>query len=296
MMKRALFTLIAVFVVTNAASRAFALPIPFELFREAEPRVLRVQIPLETNASIQKWVKYFNVEDRQRFDRFMVRGSFYKTMIQDTLVENGVPPEMYYLAMIESGFSRQARSSASAVGVWQFGRSTAKLYGLRVDKEVDERMDIIRSTRAAARLLKSLRGEFGSWYMAMAAYNCGVGCVRKAVRRGHSKDFWVLARRGVLPAETVNYVPKFQAAMTIARQPEQYGFEPKALYEFPVVRRVRVAGRLNVADISKRHLVPIGTILSLNPHLIRGQTPTSRKGYEIWLPKLRRTRSVASAN
>jgi membrane-bound lytic murein transglycosylase D len=294
MKAQTLFHALVLAFLMGTALRARALPIPLELFREAEPRVLRVQIQSETNVPIQKWIRFFAVDDRARFDRFMQRGSFYKTMIQDTLVENGVPPEMYYLAMIESGFARKARSSASAVGVWQFGRATARLYGLRVDQEVDERMDIIRSTRAAARLLKSLKQEFGSWYMAMAAYNCGSGCVRKAARRGYSKDFWTLARRGVLPAETVNYVPKFQAAMTIARDPERYGFERKALYEFPLVRRVRISGRVLIAEISRRHAVPIGTILALNPHLIRGQTPLTRKGYEIWLPKLRRSRSVAS--
>lgn len=288
-MKRALRFLSVLIASVSVSGNALALPIPFELFREAEPRVMRTQIPEEMNPAVQKWIRYFAHEDRGRFDRFMHRGAFYKTLIQDILVENGVPPEMYYLAMIESGFARRARSRASAVGVWQFGRATARLYGLRVDQEVDERMDLIRSTRAAAHHLKELRAEFGTWYTAMAAYNCGVGCARRAIRRGHSRDFWTLARKGLWPVETANYVPKFQAAMAIAKNPHRYGFREKPLYEFPVVSRVRIPGRMRVAEIARRHGISPETILGLNPHLIRGETPSSRAGYEIWLPRSRRT-------
>ncbi len=269
-------------------SRAQALPIPFELFTEAEPRTLRSHIPAENNPSVQKWVKFFSVDDRERFDRFMQRGALYKTLIQDILVEHGVPPEMYYLAMIESGFARRARSHARAVGVWQFMAPTAKLYGLRVDKEVDERMDVIRATRAAARHLKDLKNEFGSWYLAMAAYNCGSGCVRRAVRKHDSKDFWRLVRRRAIPSETANYVPKFQAAMLIARNPEKFGFERKTLYEFPLVRRVKVPAKTHLADVARKYNVPTRTLIALNQHLIRGHTPSGKSTYEIWIPKTKK--------
>jgi membrane-bound lytic murein transglycosylase D len=120
--------------------------------------------------------------------------------------------------------------------------------------------------------------------MAMAAYNCGVGCIRKAVRRGGTYDFWRLSRRGLLPDETVNYVPKFQAAMTIAREPQRFGFRPKRSYEFPVVKRVRVPGRVRVSEIARKHRVSIESLISLNPNLLAGQTPNSRRGYEVWIP------------
>lgn len=274
--------------LTFSSHSALALPIPLELFRETEPKSHRRQIPLETNALVNRWIQFFSVEDRARFDRFMRRGALYKTLIDDILVESGVPPEMYYLAMIESGFSRKARSQASAVGVWQFGAATARLYGLRVDREVDERLDIIRSTRAAARHLRELRAEFGSWNLAMAAYNCGTGCVRKAVRRGGTREFWHLARRRLLPIETINYIPKFQAALQIGMKPERYGFDDKTYYDFPVVQRVRVPSRQHVAAIARRHNVPVDTVVALNPHLLRGFTPSSPSGYEIWLPRPRR--------
>ena len=282
--------LLLTLIISLASPTQAALPIPIELFREAEPRRVRSQIPYENGALVQRWIRYFSLEDRARFDRFMRRGSLYKTLIHDILVENGVPSEMYYLAMIESGFARKARSHARAVGVWQFGAATARLYGLRVDRDVDERMDIIRSTRAAARHLRELRAEFGSWNLAMAAYNCGVGCVRKAVRRGGTNEFWMLARRRLLPAETINYIPKFQAALQIGRAPEKYGFDRKTIYEFPLVRKVRVQHRQHLSEIARQQNVSLDTIESLNPHLIRGYTPAGRTGYEVWVPRLRRSR------
>jgi membrane-bound lytic murein transglycosylase D len=268
-----------------APMRAEAVPLPLELFREARPRTLPRKIPHEMNAQVRQWVNFYTLKDRERFDRYMQRGALYKTIIQDILVEHGVPAEMYYLAMIESGFARKARSHAQAVGVWQFIAPTARRYGLRVDAVVDERVDVIRSTRAAARYLRDLHREFGSWHLAMAAYNSGENRVRRAVRRTGTKNFWEIARRRALPRETIEYVPKFQAAMLIAKNPEKYGFERKTIYEFPLVKRVRVDQRLNLAEVARRHNLPKETVLALNPHLLRGHIP--RGGYEIWLPKRR---------
>jgi membrane-bound lytic murein transglycosylase D len=272
-----------VMIAVLRGENATALPIPFELFSEAEPREFRIQIPVETNREIQRWIHFYTRKDRERFARFMKRGALYKTLIQDILIEHRVPGEMYYLAMIESGFARRARSSAKAVGVWQFMPATARLYGLRVDREVDERLDLIRSTRAAARYLKDLKQEFGSWYLAMAAYNCGLGRMRRAVNRHQTRNFWRLARRDAIPDETANYIPKFQAAMIIARSPERYGFARNNLYDFPEVRRVRIAGRTQLREIARRHRVSITSIVSLNPHLLRGRTP--RTSYEVWIPR-----------
>lgn len=285
-MKTAIF-LTQLILVPVLVSSAQALPIPFELFREAEPRVLRTHIQSEeSNPAVREWIRYFSVEDRARFARFMQRGALYKTLIQDILIENGVPPEMYYLAMIESGFARGARSRARAVGIWQFMRPTARMYGLRVDNDVDERLDIIRSTRAAARLLKDLKREFGTWYLAMAAYNCGSGRLRRAMNRNGSRDFWQLARRDAIPDETANYVPKFHAAMIIARSPERFGFIRHQYYDFPLVRRVRSAGSQHLSVIARQHKVSLQSLASLNPHLLRGRTP--RSSYEVWIPRARR--------
>lgn len=276
------------FNTTNTIANA--LPMPLELFRQTEPKSFRQHIPSERNWRVEQWISHFARRDRERFDRYMTRGALYKTLIQDILVEHGVPADLYYLAMIESGFSRRARSRAQAVGFWQFIAPTARRYGLKVNNEVDERMDIIRSTRAAARYLKDLHNEFGDWYLAMAAYNCGEARVRRVVRRHGTKNFWVLARRRALPIETINYVPKFQAARKIAKSPESYGFQRKTFYQYPVVRKVRVQENKHLASIARQHGVRVQTLLALNPQLITSRTPSTRSGYyEIWLPKPRNT-------
>jgi membrane-bound lytic murein transglycosylase D len=245
---------------------AQALPMALELFTIAQPKTFPSQIPHEMNPQVNAWVKYFSVRDHERFDRFMGRGAMYKSLIQEILVENGVPSELYYL-------------------VWQFIAPTGRRYGLRIDQEVDERMDVIRATRAAARYLKDLKMEFGSWYLAMAAYNCGENRVRRAVARAGTKDFWKLARARRLPAETINYIPKFQAAMVIARNPERFGFRRKTLYDFPSVDKIRVRGRIHLAEVARSRGVSRETILMLNPHLLRSRTPRVASGfYQIYLP------------
>lgn len=254
----------------------FLLPTP-------APRPDYDSIPIESNAAVRKWMHYFTHQNRDRFDRFMERGARYRVVVQDILEENGVPAEMYYLAMIESGYASQARSIASAVGVWQFIAPTARRYGLRVDKEVDERLDVLRSTKAAARYLKDLKREFGSWYLAMAAYNCGEGRVRRVIRRHRTNDFWTLQKRRALPRETAEYVPKFQAAMIIARNPAKYGFDRKTHYEYPEFKRVKIRGQLALHEVAKRQKTSVSSLKALNPHLLRNQIPRSRKGYDVWV-------------
>jgi membrane-bound lytic murein transglycosylase D len=243
-------------------------------------------IPIETNAAVRKWIRFFTHEDRNRFERFMIRGGRYRILVQDILEENGVPRELFYLGMIESGYASRARSGARAVGIWQFMPATARRYGLKVNKDVDERLDVMRSTRAAARYLKDLKDEFGSWYVAMAAYNCGEGRVRRAIRRHHTKDYWTLARRRALPAETSDYIPKFQAAMKIARNPRSFGFKRVTHYEFPEVRLVKVRARLDLEEIARRHKVSPADLKALNPNLLKERTPRIATGYGVWVPKL----------
>lgn len=267
-------------------STAYASPFPPGLLQPtAAPKPRYVSIPIESNAAVRRWIRYFGHDDRERFDRFMERGARYRILVQEILKENGVPPEMYYLGMIESGYASQARSHAKAVGIWQFMAPTARQYGLRVDKFVDERLDIRKSTKAAARYLKNLEREFGSWYLAMAAYNCGEGRVRRAVRRHGTRDFWTLAKRRALPAETVEYVPKFQAAMHIARNPARYGFKSKPHFEFPDVKRLHVSANTPLTEIARRNRVSVSNLRALNPHVLRDRTSRARRGYDVWIPR-----------
>ncbi len=270
------------------ASHASLLSSPFPagfLTKTKAPRPVYDDIPMESNASVRKWVYFFTHENRNRFDRFMSRGARYRILVQDILEENGVPAELYYLGMIESGYASRARSNARAVGIWQFIAPTARRYGLRVDRDVDERLDVLRSTRAAARYLKDLKEEFGSWYMAMAAYNCGEGRVRSAIRRQHTRDFWTLAHRRALPAETADYVPKFQAAMSIARNPTGYGFGYITHYEFPELKLIKVRHQLALEEVARRQNVSYASLRAMNPHLLKSRVPYLASGYGIWIPR-----------
>lgn len=244
-------------------------------------------IPIESNAAIRSWIKYFTKTDRARFARFMERGARYRKLVQEILKDNGVPAELYYLGMIESGYASRARSHARAVGIWQFMPATARQYGLRVDHEVDERLDVLRATTAAAKYLKNLKREFGSWYLAIAAYNCGEGRVRQAVRRAHSRNFWTLARRGALPRETAQYIPKFQAAMHIARDPDRFGFVEQPHFNFPEIRPMRFPASTHLSEISRRSRVPLAALRAMNPQLLHSRTPRHNGSYSVWVPKIK---------
>ena len=291
MLNKALVSVTAIIMIALPALKANSLSSPFPvgfLTKANAPRITYDDIPIESNARVRKWIYFFTHENRNRFDRFMTRGGRYRILVQEILEENDVPPEMFYLGMIESGYASKARSGARAVGIWQFMAPTARRYGLKVTKEVDERLDVMRSTKAAALYLKDLKEEFGSWYMAMAAYNCGEGRVRQAIRRHHTRDFWTLAHRRALPAETADYVPKFQAAMRIARNPQSYGFAHVTHYEFPEVRLVKIRQNLALEEIARRQRVPFASLRALNPHLLNERTPRLASGYGVWIPRASR--------
>jgi membrane-bound lytic murein transglycosylase D len=293
MLKKAALSFVTTITLASLLSQpAQALSSPFPpgfLTRSNAPRPVYDDIPIESNAAVRKWMYFFTHENRSRFDRFMIRGGRYRILVQDILEQNDVPPELFYLGMIESGYASKAKSNARAVGIWQFIAPTARRYGLKVNKDVDERLDVMRSTKAAARYLKDLKDEFGSWYMAMAAYNCGEGRVRSAIRRHHTHDFWTLAHRHALPAETSDYIPKFQAAMRIARNPQMYGFAHTIHYEFPKVRLVKVRQQIALEDLARKQRVPFSSLLALNPHLLRERTPRMASGYGVWVPRSARS-------
>lgn len=159
----------------------------------------KIKIPVEINEHVEQWINYYTVQDRVRFQRFLNRGQLCKDIVENVLEENDLPAELYYLAMIESGYRTDAHSHASAVGVWQFIAGTAQRYGLRIDNYVDERRDPKRATEAAAKYLRDLYNVFGSWHLAMAAYNAGEIRVLRAVFKGRTRNFWELVQSKVLP-------------------------------------------------------------------------------------------------
>jgi len=183
-------------------------------------------IPTEINSSVEKWIAYFQGRGRPHMERYLLRSTRYEALMKKVLRDNKLPEDLFYIALIESGFSSQAFSHASAVGYWQFIRGTGKRYKLNINKMVDERRDPVLSTQAAAYYFRDLYSMFNSWYLSMAAYNVGEGRVERAIRKYKTRDFWELARRKrALPAETDNYVPKFIAAKLIAKNPDKYGFD-----------------------------------------------------------------------
>ncbi len=200
-----------------------------------------------------------------------------------------MPPELYYLAMIESGFSLGAKSRAKAVGIWQFVRGTAKNYRMTVNTSVDERRNWIKATEAAANYLKDLHNVFGNWYLALAAYNSGEYKIVRTIMKGKTRDFWVLAERGLLPQETMDYVPKFLAAQIVAKNYQRLGFrldiQPDDHWED--WDSVSVPSGVKLSDLAKKSGVPLATLKRWNRDLLRGVTPYSRTGtVDIYMPKV----------
>lgn len=181
-------------------------------------------IPTEVNPLVEQWISYFQGRGRHHMERYLARSARYEKLMKKVLKDNGLPEDLFYIALIESGFNTQARSHAAAVGYWQFIRGTGKRYGLEINTMVDERKDPVLATQAAAEYFKGLYSVFGSWYLAMASYNVGENRVKREVMNHYTRDFWELAKKKRFPKETIHYIPKFIAAKLIAKDPAKYGF------------------------------------------------------------------------
>ena len=178
------------------------------------------------NDQVAMFINYFSsTKGRHTLEHGLTRAGRYRELISQTFQQVGVPQDLIYLAMAESGFQPLAVSRAGARGMWQFMAGRGSMYGLERNWWVDDRQDPVKSTQAAARHLKDLYNQFGDWYLAMAAYNTGPGNIQRAVERTGYADFWELYRRGVLPQETRNYVPIIVAVTIMAKNPAQYGLE-----------------------------------------------------------------------
>ncbi len=181
--------------------------------------------PITVNSRVEFWVDYFTGRGRGHFEKYLERSELFIPYIQPILRQNGLPEDLVYLAMIESGFNNHARSFAKAVGPWQFIPGTGKRYGMSINWWLDERRDTHKSTLAAAQYLKELYGMFQSWELAAAAYNAGEGKVARAIRRYGTNDFWAIARQKFLRPETRDYVPKIIAAAIVSKNRTQFGFK-----------------------------------------------------------------------
>lgn len=241
--------------------------------------------PIVDNEKVRYFVDYFSGPLKKHVRTWLERSTTYLPMMREIFAEHGLPRDLVYLAMIESGFNNKAFSRARASGPWQFMEGTGRLYGLSNDWWRDERRDPEKATRAAAQHLSDLYKMFdGDWYLALAAYNAGAGKIRKAITRYGTRDFWQLTHGSYLKQETKHYVPKMLAGMMIAKNPERYGFTELAYQgplvyeqaELPAVTDLEVIARLAESDYE--------TIKKLNPELKRWSTPPGATAYQVRLP------------
>jgi membrane-bound lytic murein transglycosylase D len=242
---------------------------------EAAPSapVASASYEVEDNHAVRRFLDQFQTGYRRAVvERWLVRAGRYLPMLLDVFKQKGLPEELVFTAMIESGFDPLAASRAGARGLWQFMAPTARRYGLRVDRWLDERLDPEKSTVAAARHFLDLYAVFGSWNLAQAAYNAGERTVLEAIRAMGTSDFWALARGRQLKDETKNFIPAIQAATLIAREPERYGFvvTPASPLTYEVVSVPRATSLKHLASKSG---VDLETLERLNPELRLKQTP-----------------------
>jgi membrane-bound lytic murein transglycosylase D len=240
------------------------------------------QLPLSVNDAVLSYINYFSNRGHRTLIYGLARAGRYRPMIQRILDEEGVPQELIHLAQAESGFIPRAVSRMAAGGMWQFLAWRGQEYGLQRTAYVDERMDPEKATRAAARHLRDLYHEFGDWYLALAAYNCGPVTVEKAVERTGYADFWELRSRGVLPAETTNYVPIILAMTIMEKNAAEYGIQniqPDSPLEYDTVEIAAPTSLALVADITG---VSAPELAALNPSVLKRVAPA---GYALHVPK-----------
>jgi membrane-bound lytic murein transglycosylase D len=241
--------------------------------------VVEEEIEIEYNSKTNHWITYFQGPGRKHFSRWLVRVGSFKDVIEPILVDVGIPRDLLYLAVIESGLNMSAKSYMKAIGPWQFMTGTGRLFGLRINWWVDERRDIVAATYAAANYLKYLFDLFGSWPLALAAYNSGEHRVARAITTQRTTDYWQLH----LPTQTMWFVPKFMAALAIGRNPESYGFEkpPADPLEFDIIEIDRPIDLRTIAEAAGCSL---DEIKEMNPHFKKWCTPPDMV-VEVKVPK-----------
>lgn len=236
--------------------------------------------PLVSSRQINRIIEYFQNREHERFQEWLNNAGLYKEHMLPILKEYGLPEEIFYLALIESGYNPIAYSYAHAAGQWQFITSTGALYGLKRNWWIDERRDPIKSTYAAAKYLKKLYEEFDDWFLALAAYNTGELRVWRAIRREGTRDYWKLRS---LPKQTRNYIPTLMAGMTIALNPEKYGFEnnPKETWRWD---EITINGCYEFEDIARVCGISSSILKEYNPELRRWMTPPDEDQYVLRVP------------
>ena len=253
--------------------------------RNYKSKTITFDIPVTYNARVKTWIRYFQGNGKAWFTRWLSRSHRYIPSMKRTLKQKNIPQDLAYIAMIESGFSPHAVSSANAVGYWQFIKTTANRYGLKTYWWLDERRDYRKSTRAAAQYLNDLYKMFGSWYLTAAAYNMGEGRLKRLIRRHKTKNFWILSSKSDFPRETRDYIPKLLAALMISKTPRLYGFSTKYKMKPHRYVYIQAPGGTDLINMAKFTGVPQKQLTVLNPELVKGFIPRFITSYRIRIPK-----------
>ena len=253
------------------------------------------ELPSESHKKVDFWVRYFTKgKGRNLMKRYLERSSRYFPMMKGAMRDEELPDDLVYVALIESGFSSQAHSRANAVGYWQFIKGTGRRYGLRINHFVDERKDPVLSTRAAAKYFKDLYSLFGSWHLALAAYNAGEYRVNRVVLRHYNRNFWHLISKKSLPSETRNYIPKFIAAKEIGKNPKKYGFSELNYQEPFEYEVVNVQKSISLRKLSNNLKLSYKEIRRMNP-MYKGEfVPVYGNAVTVRVPKGMRSIAIAS--
>ena len=237
--------------------------------------------PIDLNDKVLTWVNIFAGRIKSKIESSLSRGSSYLPMIRQIFAEEGIPQDLAFLPIVESGYINQARSYAKAVGMWQFMRATGRMYGLTGNAWIEERRDPVKATRAAARYLKRLYEREGDWYLALVGYNAGPLTTDRASQALGTRNFWDMARSRWLRDATKSYVPQMCAAVLVGRFPERYGLTIRQ--ETPFAYETVEVDRMTSLPVLARHAgTDVERLKSLNPELLRATTPPGR--YTLRVP------------
>lgn len=244
----------------------------------------KFDFPVTWNKQVAMWVNFFTGRGRRHFVNYTQRAGRYAPVLSKIMADNGLPRDLIYLAMAESGFQNHARSWAKAVGPWQFMPATGKKFGLNIDWYVDERRDPLKATIAAANYLKTLHGLFGSWELAAAGYNAGEGKIARAIRMYHTKDFWALTKGRYLRPETKNYVPKIMALAIIGKNLEVFGFNEIEFEKTLDYEEIMVKGNADLYEVAEVLELDFEELKKYNPEIVRWQIPPYLESYPLRIP------------
>ncbi len=265
-------------------STLFIPSLPEDLIKD-QLKCIEKEVPFTYNARVRDYIDYFTVRARTYFLKILNRKNVYFPIFEKKLKEHGLPDEIKYLTVIESSLKLKALSRRGALGLWQFMPATARLCNLKVGYYVDERMSPEKATEAACIYLKQLYGMFHDWELAIAAYNCGPGNVRKAMRRSGKNKFWDIYN--FLPRETRNYIPQFVAVIYAMKHASEYNLIPNKLeYNIPS-KSITVSQSVDLKKMAKEINICADDLYQLNPELRHKFLPIGYKNYEIQIPSKR---------